>query len=116
MNTLKALVILNTKITPKILNWTIETVAQTEDALGILQHRNYSVVAISEAIPETEKLKIEAVAPLFNPNVSVVRFNGEADLENNIKQAFRTKKKAALQHNFLDNAFEMELACKLNLN
>ncbi len=116
MNNLKALVVSNTKITPKVLNWKLDVVSGTEQAIATLQHSRYSVLAIAETVSVADKLKLEAIATLFNPNISVVNYTNTTNLEENIKQAFRTKKRAALQHRVLDNAFEMELACKLNIN
>ncbi len=116
MNNFKALVVSNTKITPKVLNWDLDVVLHTEKALAILQYNSYSIIAVSESVMVADKLKIQAIAKLFSPNVTIVEFTNETNLGQNIKQAFRSKKKASLQHRVLDNAFDMELACKLHLN
>jgi len=115
-NQLKALVISNQNSLVNILNWTLETVENIEVALAILQQHDYRIIAVDNAMDETEKQKLETIAKLFNENVSVVHFASEEDLEANIKQAFRTQKMASLKHNYLDNAFEIELVCKLNMN
>ncbi len=115
-NQLKALVVSNRNISVKILNWTLESAYSVEDALAILQRQDYRIIAVDVAIEDSEKQKLESIAKLFNESVSIVHFSTEKELEINIKGAFRIQKMAFLNHNYLDNAFEMELACKLNMN
>lgn len=115
MKQLKALVISNKKIANKILNWELDRIQSVEDALAILQQQNYRIIAINNAIPETEKHKLEAIAKLFNNSVSVISYATEEELRGGIKQAFRNQKRKSLNHNYMDNAFEMELACKLKI-
>ncbi|MFV0540093.1 MAG: hypothetical protein ACK5MZ_02510 [Aestuariibaculum sp.] len=116
MNTLKVLVVANQNVNVKILNWKIDKVVNVETALTILQQHDYKIIAVSTDIAEIEINKLRTIANLFNHNVSVVCFSNEEELATNVKQAFRSQKKAALNHRFLDNAFEMELACKINMN
>lgn len=115
MKHLKALVISNTKPTIKILNWKLDRVQNVEGALAILQQRDYRIIAIHNAIPKTEKQKLKAIAKLFNNSTSIISYTTEEELIGSIKQAFRNQKRKSLSHNYMDNAFEMELACKLKI-
>ena len=116
MKHFKALVISDQNMTAKILNWKLESIKTVEDALTILQQSDYRIIAMNDNIKETDKQKLEAVAKLFNNEVSIVRFSSNEELITRIGQAYRNQRADALNHKVLDNAFEIELACKLNMN
>ncbi|WP_417363131.1 hypothetical protein [Galbibacter sp.] len=116
MKHLKALVISDKKVSAKILNWKLDVIHNVEDALVIIQQQDYRIIAIDNSIAEAEKQKLEAIAKLFNNAVSIVRYNTEEELSDNIMTAFRIQKMASLKHNYMDNAFELELASKLKMN
>lgn len=116
MKHFKALVISDQNTTAKILNWKLDTVKNVEDALAILRHQDYRIIAVDNTIEKADRQKLEAIAKLFNNEVSVISFSTDGELMANIGQAFRNQRAASLSHKFLDNAFEMELACKINMN
>ncbi len=115
-NQLQALVVSNQNFYTKILNWKLEYTKTAEDALMLIQEKKHCIIAIDNAMEHTEKLKVKAIASLLNETILIVCFSTEKDLEVNIKQAFRSQRASSIQHKFLDNAFEIELACNLNGN
>ena len=116
MKHLKVLVVTDKEIAIKILNWNIEVVQDTEDALALLQKQDYRVIAIENSLAEADRRKLESLAKLFNSGIPVVGFSSEQELDHNVRQAFREQRMALLGHNYLDNAFEIELAGKIQMN
>lgn len=116
MKHFKALIISNQSITAKILNWKLDKVETVEKALTILQQQDYRIVAIDNSFDETDKQKLDAIAKLFNKEVIIATFSTNEGLKMNISRAYRNQRAVSIKNKFLDNAFEIELACKLNMN
>ena len=116
MKHLKALVITDKKVSAKILNWKLDVIQNVEDALVILQQQDYRIIAIDRSIANDEKQKLQVIAKLFNNAVSIVSYSTEEGLVDKVMTAFRNQKMASLKHNYMDNAFELELASKLKMN
>ncbi len=116
MKHLEVLVVTKNTTLPRILNWKVSTVNNVETAIEKLQQRPYKVVAISDKIDKTDKIKLQQLAPVLFNNVLLVDYSEEANLSDKVKSAYWSKNKPGVRRNFLDNSFEIKLANSININ
>lgn len=114
MRHLKTLVVTESTTMPKILNWQVSTVSNVETAIEKLHQQPYNVLAISEEINEIDRNKLKKIITVLFPEAIVVTYKEETTLSENVKKAYWSKNKPGAQRNYLDNSFEIKLACSLN--
>lgn len=114
MRHLEVLVITKDTTTPKILNWKVSTVNNVETAIEKLQAQPYAILAISNTIDEIDKIKVQQIAPVLSKQIIVVSYNIDSLLSEIVKTAYWSKNKPDVAREYLDNAFELQLANSLN--
>ncbi|MDG5491581.1 hypothetical protein [Psychroserpens sp. SPM9] len=116
MRHLEVLVFTKNTTTPNILNWNVSTVTDVETAIEKLQQRPYKVVAISEAMSNSDKMKLNRLISIISDTMIVVNYNEGTDLAQKVKTAYWSKNKPGAARQYLDNAFEIQLANSIYLN
>ena len=114
MRHLNALVVTQNTTMAKILNWQVSTVTNVETAIEKLHQQAYKVLAISKDIKEIDKNKLQKIITVLFPEAIIVEYKDETTLSESVKQGYWSKNKPGIQRNYLDNSFEMKLACSLN--
>ncbi|WP_428740352.1 hypothetical protein [Tenacibaculum sp.] len=114
MRHLKTLVVTKNTTMPKILNWQVSTVSNVETAIEKLYQQPYKVLAISKDTKDIDKNKLQKIITVLFPESIIVEYKDEAALSESVKQGYWSKNKPEMQRNYLDNSFEMKLACSLN--
>ena len=114
MKHLEVLVVTKNTTDLKVLNWKVSTVTNVETAIEKLQNRPYQVVAISNDISKTDRAKLDQIVALLFTNTILVAYTNETTLAEQVKSAYWSKNKPGASRNYLDNSFEIKLACSLN--
>lgn len=116
MRHLEVLVVTEKTTKVKVLNWKVSVVNNVEIAIEKLQQRSYKVVAISDEISKTDKSKLQQIINVLFENITVIVYNNDETLAKMIKNAYWNKYRPNVDNKYLDNAFEIQLAYKLNMN
>lgn len=114
MKHLEVLVFTNNTLTPRIINWKVATVNQVEVAIEKLQQRPYNVVAISKAVSNSDKMKLQRLISILFDSMIVVEYNNETDVSEKVKTAYWSVHRPDTKRDYLDNAFEIKLAHSIN--
>ncbi|GGH42224.1 hypothetical protein IA57_12045 [Mangrovimonas yunxiaonensis] len=114
MRHLKTLVVTKHATRPSILNWQVLTVDNVETAIEKFQQDTYHVLAISENINETDSNKLKKIITMLSPEAIILDYKDEGILSDEVKTAYWSKNKPGMQRRYLDNAFDIKLACSLH--
>ncbi|ALJ04151.1 hypothetical protein APS56_02845 [Pseudalgibacter alginicilyticus] len=115
MKHLEVLVVAKHTGIPKILNWKVTVENRVETVVEKLYQIPYKVVAISDELADTDKLKlIKIISLLFNELIWLT-YHDKTALAETVKTAYWTKKRPSSNQNYLDNLIEIKLAHNLNL-
>ncbi|GAA3559600.1 hypothetical protein [Snuella lapsa] len=114
MKQLEVLVITKNKEVPRIMNWKVSAADTVEKAIERLQLQPFKVVAILSSADEIDKKKLKQIASVLYDTMMVSEYDDDTNLSERVKAAYWSKKWPIRQNSYLDNAFDLELAYRLN--